>query len=143
MNKKLPYLCAVIICLLSLSANAQVQINWASAVSPNAANAAGPPDDITVGGAAGTSTLGGFGQGAGNSVNYSATGLETLLGVSASTLGQTNFVAFEGNGTPNNTFETGTWTFSDGTNSYTVTHTFDIPPRRTAQVSWLWGTLTR
>ena len=96
MTKKLSYLCAVLICLLSISANAQVQIGWASVVSPNAANAAGPPDGITVGGAAGTSSLGGFGQGAGNSVTYNANGLEALPGVSVSVMAQTNFIAFEG-----------------------------------------------
>ncbi len=121
----------VIVSLLSVSASAsaqQVQLNWAGTASPNAAAAAGRPDDVFVTGAAGTSTFGAFGVGSGNTSAYSLSSLETLLSITPGGLAHGDFIAFEQNGTPSITFESGTWTFSDGFNSLSVTHTFGNTP---------------
>jgi hypothetical protein len=99
-------------------------IDWAGTASANATNAVGQPDSVFVGGAGGTSTFSAFGVGASNSTSYSSSTLATFLGLATTQLSPGDFIAFEVNGTPGATFETGTWTFSDGINNFNITHTF-------------------
>jgi hypothetical protein len=135
--KKILIILLGLTCLLRMGSQAQtVKIDWAGTASPGSTNAIGSPDDIIVAGAANTSTFGGFGVGAGNTSTYNYNSLATLLNLSnPALLAQADFIAFEGNGTPNITFETGTWTFTDGTNNFAVTHTFgNTPAQDTAGV---------
>ena len=106
-----------------------VTIQWAGAASAGSTNAIGSPDDLLVAGAAGASTFGAFGVGAGNTSSYNYNSLATLLNLSnPALLAQADFIAFEGNGTAGITFESGTFTFTDGTNNFNVTHTFGHTP---------------
>jgi len=129
-------LCLAGVGLLSAPAvAAPTSIGWAATVSnaniANAANALGAPDGVTVGFYDGstatveTATYSGFGTG--DVTSHDSAALATLLGISEATLDQSDFVAFEYNGSPVR-FETSTWVFDDGTNSAQASYVFDTTP---------------
>jgi hypothetical protein len=115
-----------------------IQIDWANSVSnvlnvENPSNALGKPDQMLAdfSGISGigdsSATYAGFGSG--QNVMYNDADLAALLNVNPSILAQADFISFDRNGTPNVTYETSIWVFSDGNgNSLTVPYTYLTDP---------------
>jgi len=110
-----------------------IALEWASALDSssnviNPSNTLGAPDGSLAefgSGSPATATFSGFGNG--SSTNTDSISLAALLGIPEATLSQADLITFEHNGTPNVPFESGTWTFDDGSSSIQIFHDFDNP----------------
>lgn len=111
---------------------ADIVLEWAtnldaaSGVS-NPENALEAPDDLVAGfeGEPCEATYSGFRVG--NVFSIDLPSLATFLGVTEETLAEADFITFERNGTAGQPFESGMWTFDDGTTSFAVYHDYDNP----------------